>query len=599
MKKNIFRFSAVAIFISFFIFFFTGCQREIVGPGGSNNDPIEDDKAMVVAGVRGTVIDENNQPVEGATVTSGTTTTTTDRYGVFRFKNISLSRNNGYVRVSQPGYFTGTRSFVSIAGRIHNVRIRLVRRNTTGTFDAVAGGTITLSSGAKLVMQASSVTDASGNPYSGAVAVAMVWIDPTSTNLSDLVPGDLRGINTNGEERGLETYGMLGVEMTGPAGQILKIAPGKTAELTFPIPSALLGMAPVSIDLWHFDEASARWKQEGTAIKTGTDYIARVSHFSFWNCDAPFPLITLCMSLVNASNSQPLNNVLVRITRSNGSYGSGWTDSVGNLCGKVPKNEPLTLQVMGQCNNVVYSQNIGPFAADATLGTISVTVPPSNNLIITGTITNCGGANVTNGAAVIYTGGSFSYTVPVTNGTFSHTIVICNGGTVNFSVIGIDYTAMQQSIPVSGTGTTGTANVGTVQACGISSAQFVEFIIDGTPYIFAAPPDQIGSYDSVGTWGSYSNKTSVYASRGTGGNVAGTAGFNFLNSQVAGSLPLTGAFLFVSSTVQSQLIITTNPMVNITSFGPSGGFIEGNFNVQMMFATIPKNVTCNFRVRRF
>ena len=31
------------------------------------------------------------------------------------------------------------------------------------------------------------------------------------------------------------------------------------------------------------DEATARWKQEGKAGKTGAMYVAKVSHFSFWN----------------------------------------------------------------------------------------------------------------------------------------------------------------------------------------------------------------------------------------------------------------------------------------------------------------------------
>ena len=46
---------------------------------------------MVIGGVQGIVIDENNQPVEGASVTSGSSTTTTNRYGVFFFNNINLS----------------------------------------------------------------------------------------------------------------------------------------------------------------------------------------------------------------------------------------------------------------------------------------------------------------------------------------------------------------------------------------------------------------------------------------------------------------------------------------------------------------------------
>lgn len=601
MRKNILSFSAAAFFVfSFSLLLFTACQREIDNPSGPGTPATGvNDNVMVTAGVRGTVIDENNLPVSGAIVTSGAYTTTTNRYGAFSFSNIQLSKANGYVKVVKPGYFNSVKTFVTTTGRIHNVRIQLLPKTNTGNFDATTGGTVSLGTGGKLVMPANAVTDANGIAYTGTVNVAMVWINPTAPNLPEIVPGDLRGLTTSGEERGLETYGMLGVEMATPGGQALKIASGKSAELTFPVPAALNGTAPSTIDLWHFDEAKGRWKQEGTATKNGTNYVANVTHFSFWNCDAPFPLIDLCMTLVSAGNNpQPLNNVQVRIKRPNGSYGYGWTDSLGNLCGKVPKNEALVLEVLDQCNNVVYTQNIGPFSANANLGTISVTIPSPSQLIITGTLVNCSNANVTNGVAIIYTGGAYNYNVPVTNGTFSLTLIRCSGGTVNFTVLGVDYSTLQQGVPVGGSGTTGTVNVGSIQACGTSSLEFIEFLIDGLPNNFASPPDQINSYDSVGAWGTYTNKTSISATRVNAGATT-TSGFYFLNDQIAATVPLTNVYLYLGINLQSQQILTVNPTVTITNFGPPvSGFIEGNFNVQMNFSGTPRNVVCTFRVRR-
>ncbi len=601
MRKLLSNFSAFTFLtICFSFFLLQGCQREIdggtggPGPGGG---PAVNDNEMVVAGVRGVVIDENNQPVQGATVTSGTSNTTTDRYGVFRFNNINLSKANGYVKVNKPGYFTGSRTFVSTPGRTHNVRIRLLPKSNTGNFAGGAGGTVSLPGGGKLSMPASAVTDAGGNAYTGTVNIAMTWIDPTSPNLAEILIGDLRGVTTGGEERGLETFGMLGVEMTGPGGQPLKIATGKTAELTFPIPAALQANAPATIDMWHFDETKGRWIQEGTATKTGNNYVALVSHFSFWNCDAPFPLINLCMTLVGEGNA-PLNNVQVRIKRQNGSYGTGWTDSTGSLCGKVPKNEALVLQVLDQCNNAIFSQNIGPFSADANLGNITVALPPSNNLIITGTITNCANTNVTNGTAIVYTGGSHSYSVPVNNGGFSLTVLRCGSGALNFSVIGVDNSTSQQSLPVSGSGTSGTVNVGTIQACGTSSLQFAEYIIDGTPYNFSAPPDQFNCVDSSGTWGPYPNKTIFWGFKGTGNTAVGSFNLYFANNQQPGTYPIESGTMQYTASVQALQFAGPNPVVNITSYGNPGSFIEGNFTEVMIVSGTPKTVSCTFRIRR-
>lgn len=605
MQKILHQLSQNTVLITFLSFLlFTACQREIEDPGGITPPTGGvDDNITVVAGVRGVVVDENSQPVAGATVTSGTNSTTTDRYGVFRFNNINLSKANGYVKVTKTGYFTGSRTFVTTAGRTHTVRIRLLPKTTTGTFAASAGGTVTLGTGGKLVMPANAVTDASGTAYSGAVNIAMTWIDPTAPNLPEIVVGDLRGITTDGQERGLETFGMLGVEMTGASGQTLKIAAGKTAELTFPVPAAILANAPATIDLWHFDETKGRWMQEGTATKTGSTYVAQVSHFSFWNCDAPFPLVDLCMTLVNAANTQPLIGVQVRIVRPNNSYGAGWTDSTGNLCGKVPKNEALVLQVLGQCNNVVYTQNIGPFGSNTNLGTISVNIPAANSLTITGTLVNCAGGNVTNGAVAIQTTGSFNYPVAVSNGTFSLTILRCTTDPVSFSIVGADYTTSQYSLPVSGSGTSGTVNIGTIQACG-SATEYIEFNVDGIPLSYVEfPPDQVMAFDSVAT-GGFTTKTTVYGADVTNGNVE-TSRFTFSNNEVPGTYPLsTDPFdvdITNGTTILLKQFVSANPTVTITTFGPVGtGFIEGNFNQQMRAGpTAPiQNVQCTFRVKR-
>lgn len=586
-------FAFVAVFIS--------CQREVSFPDGPTN-PTEtvNDNITVTAGVRGTVIDEAGRPVAGALVTCSGQTQSTDRYGNFQFRNVSISKANGSVKVVKQGYFTHFRSFVSTAGRMHQVRIQLLPKSNSGSFDAAAGGTVTLPNGAKLTMPANAVADASGNPYSGQVQVAMTWIDPSANNLSETVMGDLRGITTGGEERGLETFGMIGVELSSPSGLPLNVATGKKADLSFPIPASMSGTAPATIDLWYFNETRARWLQEGAATKTGNTYQAQVSHFSFWNCDAPFPLIDLCMTLQSATGNQALNNAAVRIRRPNNSYGYGRTDSVGRLCGKVPKNEALTLLVLDQCGNTVYTQNIGPFTANTDLGVIQANIPAANTLTISGTLTDCNNNPVTSGAALIYTGGSHSYTVPVTNGTFSQTILRCSGGTLNFSVLGIDYNSLQQGVVYSGSGTTGPVNVGAIQACGTSATQFVEVLVDGTPYNFVSPPDQIRLTDSavVAPFQAYVNATRISQGGGTT-NITGV-GFSFNhNAAPANNLVLSNASVFLSQTLSSQQIVTPSPTINLTAYGPPAtGFVEGNFNVVMNFGGTNRNVVCTFKVRR-
>ena len=53
------------------------------------------------------------------------------------------------------------------------------------------------------------------------------------------MPGDLRALNEAGEMKLLITYGMVGVELIGDAGEQLQIAAGKSSTLSFPIPASI------------------------------------------------------------------------------------------------------------------------------------------------------------------------------------------------------------------------------------------------------------------------------------------------------------------------------------------------------------------------
>jgi len=210
-------------------------------------------------------------------------------------------------------------------------------------------------------------------------------------------------------------------------------------------------------------------------------------------------------------------------------------------------------------------------------------------------LVDCNNVNVTHGAAVIYTGNGHIYSTPVTNGIFSLTLLRCENATVNFSVLGVDYNTIQQGNPVSGSGTSGIVNVGTIQACGTSSAQFVEFLVDGSPYAYAAPPDFISSNDSTAAG---NNSITVYAYQVSSGNTSNFSTFRFGTNGTTGSQPLQLCRVYAGSLGVAEVIITPSPTVSITALGPPvTGFIEGNFTVQMNFSGVPKTVVCTFRVR--
>jgi hypothetical protein len=580
-----------------FSFIFFTCKKD----DSPLPNPYNGDVETVNAGVAGTVLNEKGLPVEGAQVTAGNSSTTTDRLGFFRLENVTLSKNNGCVKVAKSGYFKAYRNFVTTQGKLHQVRIRLLPETNAGSISATGGGSVSLTDGAKLTLPANAVTDLSNNPYNGAVNVAMTWINPTDPNLSDIVMGDLRGITTGGEERGLQTYGMIGVELRGTGGQELKIKNGQKAELIFPIPTAITN-APASIDLWHYDETKQRWIQEGSAVKSGSTYKATVSHFSFWNCDAPFPLVDFCVRIVDEQSSKPLNNIGIRIIRPNGIAGYGRTDTSGNVCGKIPKNETLTLEVLDQCNQVIATKNIGSLSSNTDLGIIKVTVPALNKVVITGTVKNCTNQPLTNGAAVVYAGSGQTYTANINNGVYEIVIIKCTTQPVNYSVYAVDLTNKIQSVSISVNATSGNITVPDIQVCNGILLPYIEMMIDNEVVNFVSPPDEVYIGDS-----SINNTIpdSAYIVGSKRSNTGSTTGFQrisflFEHSRIPQTgLPLRSCSVFFNQPLFSSQILTPNPTVNLTAFSSaSGGIVEGNFNIDMNFQGTSRRVKCNFRVKQ-
>src|SRR5262249_46667295 len=155
----------------------------------------------------------------------------------------------------------------------------------SGTVSGSGGGTVTVQGGGNVVFAGNSFVNTAGNSaYTGTVSVSTYFLNPTASNFTDIMPGTLRGISANNEETGLQSFGMMAVELTGAGGEKLQLGANKTATLTFPIPAGLQASAPATIPLWSFNDTTGLWKEEGFATKQGTNYVGSVSHFSFWNC---------------------------------------------------------------------------------------------------------------------------------------------------------------------------------------------------------------------------------------------------------------------------------------------------------------------------
>ncbi len=465
---------ASMLLISALLFF--SCKKDI------KNEPPPDDStsafpipaASPVTGlVSGVVIDENNQPVNNATVRLGSTVKSTDTGGSFNFEATTLDKYITTVSVTLPGYYKAYRSFSANATRNYLV-IKLIPKTLAGTVNSANAETVSLSNGSTLSFQANSVViKATGAVYSGIVNVYASYIDPTVDDISAVVPGSFIGKDAN-NLYALGSAGMIAVEMESVSGEALQLAANKAATMKMLIPPSLVSNAPATIDTWSLNDQGI-WEKESTAAKSGNFYEAQVSHFSFWNCDVPMNAIYLSLH-VQDQNNQPIVNSLVELTIQNNTTNlwttaGGYTDAQGNVSGLVPAGMGLILNVYGVgCYNTIFTQNIGPYSQSATV-TITGTVPASSYLTVSGTVIDCNNQPLTGGTAIIRTGPWSYYYASIVNGNYSFSITQCSP-TSSVVVTAIDNTGGGQGNSGTVAVSAGVANVPVITACNIVPALF-------------------------------------------------------------------------------------------------------------------------------
>ncbi|MDC3388824.1 DUF1566 domain-containing protein, partial [Flavobacteriaceae bacterium] len=256
------------------------------------------------------------------------------------------------------------------------------------------------------------------------------------------------------------------------------------------------------------------WKEEGLATKVGNNYVAEVTHFTWWNYDFPINTVNACFSL-SATNT--LTDFYFEIVRNetNQIVYAGYTNDVGQTCGLFPKDENLTLQVYGSCSNeVIYTQNIGLYSDDFTT-TYNLSLPNEYaETTITANVTDCDGNTLANGYAVL---GNDSTTatevVSIINGEINYALVYCTANNYYIKVYDADADVNSEAINLSLI--TPETSLGTLSACGNVTYEIGDLVAGGAVFYIAPTPTDLdgdgivdiglvcdlSDYDTTVKWG--------------------------------------------------------------------------------------------------
>jgi hypothetical protein len=571
--------------------FFYQCQKEV----SFHNNPVDNGEAATVdATVQGVILDENDDPVEDAQVKVGSKNALTDADGFFRILHAPLNNRDALVTVEKTSYFKAYRTFAATSGA-NQVTIKLLKKVVAGWVNSTAGGEVVMTNGTKISLPANAVVNASnGSAYSGIVNVIATYIDPSSPDILQTVPGSFMANDKNNQRVILSSFGMVAVELVSNSAEKLQIKSGYTATLKMVIPAASQSSAPNTIALWYVDEQSGIWKEEGTATKQGNFYVGDVKHFSFWNCDAPMEAFYLSMQLRTPSDIPIVNGwVRIRTTTTPSIQAYGVTDSLGKVSGLVPSNVNLVMEVVDPCYNVIYSQNIPPVTRNTDLGFISVNGTGTSVLTIQGTLKNCSGGAVTNGYAMVYYNNTVRTAAVNSTGNFQVTVVQCISQINDLKVLPVDEGSGQQGNIISPNITSSVLNMGNLSACGSSAAQYLNYTLDGTNYTIAVNPSDSMTAFTTPLQGTTQFTTSINGFNPPSNN------FSFYLTHPAMTA---GTYALSSLNVQNFNNVTLVQPFNVTftTFPQNAGdFYEGNLTGQFRDGqNVLHNVSSNFRVRK-
>ena len=514
--------------------------------------------------IQGIVLDETGKPVENAYVTAGTQTTKSDRYGVFRFEQTSLNVNGGMVSVEKSDYFSGSRSMLYATKSTNFMRIRLVRKTLVGQISE-SGGKVTVGD-ASIEFPANAFKIKGANTaYQGQTSVFAAFLPANDLDILDEMPGNLFGIRSDSTFAGLETLGMMMVEIEGSAGQPLELADGKEAILDIPA----LPNAPTEVPMWHFDDNAGFWREEGSAARTGNRFISRVKHFSSWNWDLPYKVVKM-KATFKTSEGTPLQNYRIIIKRTNVTDNTklsvqAVTDSTGTINGPLPANEVVTLSIVGSCGESIFSKSIGPVGMDTDFGNMLVEIPNYSWKTVTGRLVDCNDQPVKKGYFTLLTQKEVYRAGVDSTGRFTLKFLNCNNVTSG-NATGYDVVSNREGDVMTVNLPTATTNTGDIRICGaVVQNQFIDYKINTNQFVLITPTDSVtASYSGINL------------------NIMGRSKDNskYINfqCQTDGSLGLKKLIFFTANSARE--VNTNNANVEIIKWD-ANGLVEGKINAMM------------------
>jgi hypothetical protein len=165
----------------------------------------------------------------------------------------------------------------------------------------------------------------------------------TDDGYNSVLPGVFMGRRaSDGALVPIRTYGLVRVTVADGLGTPLRLAQGQTARLTIPV-SASFDPAAASLPLWHFDEETDSWAQDGSLPRdpSAAAYTGSVGQLGTWCVAYSYVEALERVSLTNGSG-ETISGALV-VAESTGWRSIAYTTQSGAVTMPCPAGETCSL----------------------------------------------------------------------------------------------------------------------------------------------------------------------------------------------------------------------------------------------------------------
>ena len=242
--------------------------------------------------------------LNGAIVTN---TGTTDANGEL---NISLPEDAQRIIVNGDADGYGEYSVI-VTSDDQDINLFLQPSNLETSFDPSTEFTLDVLGLSIVSLPANAFVDENGDAPTGDINAELTIIDPSTD--PELMPGNFETIDaTTGEVGLIESFGAINATFNDAEGNSYNLADNQTATIRIPLATGSTN-PPATIPLYHFNEETGYWDQEGTATLSADQayYEGTVSHFSTWNADSLYESVQINGCLQDQTGSA-INNARIQ-----------------------------------------------------------------------------------------------------------------------------------------------------------------------------------------------------------------------------------------------------------------------------------------------